>query len=243
VRWSLTPRAAVVLAAAVVAVALVVVGVSTLGARSSGEVTVTSGPSTGVASSRPSAGTAGTGAVDRGAPASASPGASASAASSDGAVAVYVLGAVAHAGVVEVPAGTRVEVVLERVGGAAADADLARLNLARPVVDGERLYVPRVGETEVPEVLGPDVAMGGSGGAGGAAPGGTSGPAGVDAVVDLNTADQTTLETLPGIGPALAGRILSWREEHGGFTSVDDLLEVSGIGEARMAELRDRVRV
>lgn len=242
-RWSLTPRAAVVLAAAVVAVALVVVGVSTLGARSSGEVTVTSGPSTGATSSRPSGGTAGAGAVDRGAPASAAPGASASAASSDGAVAVYVLGAVAHAGVVEVPAGTRVEVVLERVGGAAADADLARLNLARPVVDGERLYVPRVGETEVPEALGPDVAVGGSGGAGGSAPGGTSGPAGVDAVVDLNTADQTTLETLPGIGPALAGRILSWREEHGGFTSVDDLLEVSGIGEARMAELRDRVRV
>ncbi len=66
---------------------------------------------------------------------------------------------------------------------------------------------------------------------------------GPDAVVDLNTADQATLETLPGIGPALAGRIIAWREEHGGFSSVDDLLDVSGIGQARLDDLRDRVRV
>jgi competence protein ComEA len=64
-----------------------------------------------------------------------------------------------------------------------------------------------------------------------------------DAVVDLNNADATTLETLPGIGPAMAQRILTWREEHGGFRTVEDLLEVSGIGDARFAELRDRVRV
>jgi competence protein ComEA len=62
-------------------------------------------------------------------------------------------------------------------------------------------------------------------------------------VVDLNTADQAALETLPGIGPALAGRILAWRDEHGRFASVDDLLDVSGIGDARLADLRDRVRV
>ncbi|OEI70033.1 hypothetical protein Cus16_0654 [Curtobacterium sp. ER1/6] len=150
-----------------------------------------------------------------------------------------MLGAVRHAGVVEVPVGTRVDAVLERAGGAAEDADLARLNLARAVVDGERLYVPRVGETAVPEALGPDV-TGGSSGAGSGA-GGTAG--GPDAVVDLNAADQATLETLPGIGPALAGRIIAWREEHGGFSSVDDLLDVSGIGQARLDDLRDRVRV
>lgn len=61
--------------------------------------------------------------------------------------------------------------------------------------------------------------------------------------MDLNTADATALETLPGIGPALAERILAWRDEHGGFRSVEDLLEVSGIGEGRFAELRDRVTV
>jgi competence protein ComEA len=61
--------------------------------------------------------------------------------------------------------------------------------------------------------------------------------------VDLNSADQAALETLPGIGPSLAGRILAWREEHGRFGSVEDLLDVSGIGDGRFADLRDRVRV
>ncbi|PYY34231.1 ComEA family DNA-binding protein [Curtobacterium sp. MCJR17_055] len=152
---------------------------------------------------------------------------------------VYVVGAVAHPGVVRVAASDRVADALDAAGGAAADADLTRLNLARPVVDGERLYVPRVGETEVPAEL---PAGGGGGGATGTGAGVDGGPS-ADAVVDLNTADATTLETLPGIGPAMAQRILTWREEHGGFQAVEDLLEVSGIGDARFAELRDRVRV
>lgn len=247
-RFAVSPRAAVLLAAVVVGLALVVVAIGTLGTHSTAGVTVTSGPSVADgpgsvpgASVRPTAGAD----SDTGA---GSPSATARAA----VVSVYVLGAVVRAGVVEVPAGTRVDVVLQRAGGATADADLARLNLARPVVDGERLYVPRVGETEVPEALPPDApGAGGSGagGAGGAAAGGGTGGAtgsGGDAggaVVDLNTADQATLETLPGIGPALAARILAWREEHGGFATVDDLLEVSGIGDTRLAELRDRVRV
>lgn len=230
-RCTLSPRAALVLATVVVVVALVVVAVGTLRGRSSGEVTVTGGSQPAPTVPPPSgAGPAPSGPAAVG---SVAPSASAAVA------AVYVLGAVRHAGVVEVPVGTRMDAVLERAGGAAADADLARLNLARAVVDGERLYVPRVGETAVPEALGPDV-TGGSGVAGSGA-GGTAG--GPDAVVDLNTADQATLETLPGIGPALAGRIIAWREEHGGFSSVDDLLDVSGIGQARLDDLRDRVRV
>ncbi|MFJ3027851.1 helix-hairpin-helix domain-containing protein [Curtobacterium sp. NPDC087080] len=255
-RFALSPRAAVVLAAVVVALALVVVAIGTLGARSSAGVTVTSMPST--AGGRPSPG-AGTGVspgpASTGAPVGPSAGVGApSGSASAAAVSVYVLGAVVRAGVVEVPVGTRVDAVLQQAGGATADADLARLNLARPVVDGERLYVPRVGETAVPEALRPDVpgtggpGAAGSGGGGSSAGGiaGSSGAGGVDPgadVVDLNTADQATLETLPGIGPALAARILAWREEHGGFSSVDDLLEVSGIGDTRLAELRDRVRV
>ncbi|MDM7885040.1 ComEA family DNA-binding protein [Curtobacterium sp. RHCKG23] len=242
-RCTLSPRAALVLAAVVVVVALVVVAVGTLRGRSSGEVTVTGGSQPAPTVPSPSGG----GPVPSGPAAVGSVAPSASAA----VAAVYVLGAVRHAGVVEVPVGTRVDAELERAGGAAEDADLARLNLARAVVDGERLYVPRVGETSVPEALGPDV-TGGSGTAGGASVGGAGGgvgsgaggtAGGPDAVVDLNTADQATLETLPGIGPALAGRIIAWREEHGGFSSVDDLLDVSGIGQARLDDLRDRVRV
>lgn len=230
-RCTLSPRAALVLAAVVVVVALVVVAVGTLRGRSSGEVTVTGGSQPAPTVPPPSgAGPAPSGPAAVG---SVAPSASAAVA------AVYVLGAVRHAGVVEVPVGTRVDAVLTRAGGAAADADLARLNLARAVVDGERLYVPRVGETSVPEALGPDVA-GGSGASGGGVGSAAGGP---DAVVDLNTADQATLETLPGIGPALAGRIIAWREEHGGFSTIDDLLDVSGIGQARLDDLRDRVRV
>jgi competence protein ComEA len=153
---------------------------------------------------------------------------------------VHVLGAVAHAGVVTVPGGGRVTDALEAAGGVSGDADLARLNLARPLVDGERLYVPRVGEVDVPEALGPD---GSGGGAGIASAGPGSDPVGTSDVVDLNSADQATLETLPGIGPGLAQRILAWRDEHGRFSAVDDLLDVSGIGDGRFAELQDRVRV
>lgn len=158
---------------------------------------------------------------------------------------VHVLGAVRRGGVVELPASSRVGDALERAGGATDDADLDRLNLARVLTDGERLYVPRVGQQEVPEALGPvadGAAAGPTAGAGGG--GGTAGT-GVEgsAVVDLNTADQTALETLPGIGPGLAGRIIAWRDEHGRFTAVEDLLDVSGIGDVRFAELRDRVRV
>lgn len=168
---------------------------------------------------------------------------------------VHVVGAVGRPGIVTLPGGSRVSDAVERAGSPRGDADLARLNLARVLVDGERLYVPTVGETDIPEPLdggGAGSAGGGAGGGAGPAGGGAGGGAGSvgdgagatgDAVVDLNTADQSLLETLPGIGPSLAGRILAWRDEHGRFAAVEDLLDVSGIGDVRFAELRDRVRV
>ena len=239
-RLALSPRAAVVLAAVVVVVAVVVVLVGALvsgggeGAGGTAGVVVRGAPTAGAASGVPSP----------------SAGASAGAAPSGtgaGRVVVHVLGAVRRSGVVELPASSRVGDALERAGGATDDADLDRLNLARVLTDGERLYVPRVGQREVPEALGPvadGAAAGPTAGAGGGGGGGTAGT-GVEgsAVVDLNTADQTALETLPGIGPGLAGRIIAWRDEHGRFTAFEDLLDVSGIGDVRFAELRDRVRV
>lgn len=154
-----------------------------------------------------------------------------------GPVVVHVVGAVRRPGVVALGTGSRVSAAIDRAGGASDDADLARLNLARVVVDGERLYVPKAGETEIPTALDAQRGTGGTGASGGAAGGGA------DAVVDLNAADQSTLETLPGIGPSLAGRILAWRDEHGRFSTVEDLLDVNGIGDGRFADLRDRVRV
>lgn len=158
---------------------------------------------------------------------------------------VHVVGAVARPGVVTLGSGSRVSVAIDRAGGANPSADLERLNLARVVVDGERLYVPEVGETDIPAALDQDSSSpGGATGTGsGPGSGSGSGVVGVDGVVDLNTADQAALETLPGIGPSLAGRILAWRDEHGRFSAVEDLLDVSGIGDGRFADLQDRVRV
>jgi competence protein ComEA len=227
----------VVLAAVVVVVAVVVVLVGALvsgggGPGGAGGVVVRGAPTAGAASGAPS--------PSAGASAGAGPSAPGA-----GRVVVHVLGAVRRSGVVELPVSSRVGDALERAGGPTDDADLDRLNLARVLTDGERLYVPRVGQQEVPEALGP-VADGAAAGptAGAVGGGDTAGTGGEgSAVVDLNTADQTALETLPGIGPGLAGRIIAWRDEHGRFTAVEDLLDVSGIGDVRFAELRDRVRV
>lgn len=242
--WSrlvLSPRAAVVLAGVVVAVALVVVLVGSLpgrGGAGAGGVVVSGAPTAGAPTAGvPLAGVPTTGSSTAG-PASGGEAAATGAAR----VVVHVLGAVERDGVVRLPPSSRVTDAIERAGGATADADLDRLNLARVLTDGERLYVPRVGEDEVPAAL--DPVDGGAAAAGGGADDGTGASGtGADSVVDLNSADQAALETLPGIGPGLAGRILAWRDEHGRFTVVEDLLDVSGIGDVRFAELRGRVRV
>lgn len=145
---------------------------------------------------------------------------------------VHVAGQVGRPGVVRLRPGDRVVDALEAAGGASDGADLAVVNLARPVVDGEQVYVPLPGETP------PAPAGAGSGGAGGAGM-----VAGADGLVDLNSADASALDTLPGVGPVLSERIIAWREEHGRFTSVDELGEVSGIGEKLLSQIRDRVQV
>lgn len=227
-----------VLAGVVVAVALVVVLAGSLfgrGGAGAGGVVVNGAPTVS-----PTAG-----APDAGASAAGPAAGEGTATTGTARVVVHVLGAVERDGVVRLPPSSRVTDAIERAGGATADADLARLNLARVLTDGERLYVPRVGEDEVPSALDPvdGGAAAATGGGGSADDGAGAGGAGGAAVVDLNSADQAALETLPGIGPGLAGRILAWRDEHGRFTAVEDLLDVSGIGDVRFAELRDRVRV
>jgi competence protein ComEA len=119
-------------------------------------------------------------------------------------------------------------------GGARSGADLAGLNLARLVVDGEQLHVPKPGEVVAPP-------PGGTGSSGGSGSGGGGGSGGGDGTVSLNTADLAALDSLPGVGPVLAQRILDWRSEHGRFTSVDELGEVSGIGDKLLGRLRPQV--
>lgn len=147
---------------------------------------------------------------------------------------VHVDGQVRSPGVVRVEPGARVLDAVTAAGGLTGEADTSRLNLARPVADGERLWVPRPGE-EVPDVA-DDAAGGGAGPVGG-------NPAadGAELQVNLNTADQAALEELPGVGPVTAAAIVQWRTEHGRFTHPDELLEVSGIGEATLEKLRAHV--
>lgn len=137
---------------------------------------------------------------------------------------VHVSGAVAAPGLYVLDEGARVVDAVAAAGGFADGADETAVNLARPVGDGEQLHVPAAGEA----------------GAGGPDAGG--GVAG-DGKINLNTADAIQLDTLPRIGPAMAERIIGWRDANGRFTSVEDLLAVPGIGEKMLAALRDLVTV
>ncbi|WP_255579842.1 helix-hairpin-helix domain-containing protein [Cryobacterium sp. PAMC25264] len=153
------------------------------------------------------------------------------------AIFVHVLGAVAHPGLFEVHDGARVVDAVAAAGGLLATADQAGVNLARLVSDGEQLYVPAQGEV----VAGaPPVAAGGGGSSSGA--GGTgSGAAAVK--VNLNTATLAELDTLPRIGPTMAQRILDYRDAQGRFGTIDDLRNVTGIGEKTFAALQDLITV
>lgn len=141
-------------------------------------------------------------------------------------VLVHVAGWVRRPGVYELEPGDRVVDAIRAAGGARRGANLDALNLAAPLADGAQVLVPR------------EAAPGAAGSA--PAPGAPGGPAGL---VNVNTATEAELETLPGIGPVLAAAIVQYRTEHGPFTSVEQLEEVSGIGPATLAEIRDLVTV
>jgi competence protein ComEA len=143
-------------------------------------------------------------------------------------VTVHVTGGVVAAGVVTLPGDARVGDAVTAVGGRTDDADLERINLARVLVDGEHIHVPRVGEEPIVAV--PEA----SGGAG---------AVGTDGLLDLNRATAEELETLPGIGPTRAAAIVEHREEHGPFAVPGDLRAVSGIGEATFQTLAPLVVV
>lgn len=133
---------------------------------------------------------------------------------------VHVSGAVAAPGLYVVDANARVVDAIAAAGGFAEGADEGAVNLARPLTDGEQVVVPVVGAAPV-EAGGP--------------------PTPGDGRVHLNTADADELDTLPRIGPAMAERIIAWREANGGFTSIEDLLAVPGIGDKMLESLRDLV--
>lgn len=141
---------------------------------------------------------------------------------------VDVAGWVHRPGVYEFDPGARVIDAVEQAGGARVGADLALLNLAAPLTDGQQILVPKEGQA-------PAAAPGG------AVPGVGSGTSG--SLVNVNTADATALETLNGVGEVLAAAIITYRDEQGPFTSVDQLEEVPGIGPSTLEEIRDQVTI
>ena len=257
-RWGLSPR--VLLLVAVLALGAVVWGVTQFSAAPRAEQ---------VAS--PSASAESVQAVGAqqspGAQSTAQPGANPSESAQGGAsgeatVRVHVAGAVNNPGVYTLPAQGRAVDAIAAASGAAADADLDRVNLAGALSDGVQIYVPHRGETAAPAQIQPNggTANAGQGNAAngaaqnGASQGGTQPqpartltPAGNaqkgSTPVNINTATAEELQTLPRIGPAMAQRIIAWREAHGGFRSVDELDAVPGIGPSMLENLRPLVTV
>ena len=143
-----------------------------------------------------------------------------------GSVFVHVAGAVRDAGVYRLRAGSRVDDAIGRAGGATARADLSQVNLAAKLEDGRQVLVPRRAPVTAPAPAG-----------GAAVPGTPAVP------LNINAATLEQLDELPGLGPATAQKILDYREANGGFGSVEELARVPGIGDKRLATLREQVRV
>ncbi|MFQ5946078.1 MAG: helix-hairpin-helix domain-containing protein [Anaerolineae bacterium] len=140
-----------------------------------------------------------------------------------GVVGVYIIGAVQVPGVYYLPEGSRIYDALEAAGGPTGEADLVRVAMAQRLTDEQTVYVPRVGETAIPVLAPPGNESGGK--------------------VNINRADLSQLDTLPGIGPGLAQRILDYRRANGPFKTIEDLLAVPGIGETIFLGLRDLITV
>ena len=265
-RWGLSPR--VLLLVAVLALVAVVWGVTQFSAAPRAEQFASpsaSAESVQAVGAQQSPGTQpGT---QSAAQSTAQPGANPSESAQGGAsgeatVRVHVAGAVNNPGVYTLPAQGRAVDAIAAASGAAADADLDRVNLAGALSDGVQIYVPHRGETAAPAQIQPNggtanaVQANAANGAAqnGASQGGTQPqpartltPAGTaqkgSTPVNINTATAEELQTLPRIGPAMAQRIIAWREAHGGFRSVDELDAVPGIGPSMLENLRPLVMV
>ena len=265
-RWGLSPR--VLLLVAVLALVAVVWGVTQFSAAPRAEQVASPSASAesvqAVGAQQSPGAQPGTQSV---AQSTAQPGANPSESAQGGAsgeatVRVHVAGAVNNPGVYTLPAQGRAVDAIAAASGAAADADLDRVNLAGALSDGVQIYVPHRGETAAPAQIQPNggTANSGQGNAAngaaqnGASQGGTQPqpartltPAGsaqkVSTPVNINTATAEELQTLPRIGPAMAQRIIAWREAHGGFHSVDELDAVPGIGPSMLENLRPLVTV
>lgn len=188
------------------------------------------------------AGSGGAGLASSAGPASSGGAASGGDTAGSGQIVVDVDGAVAHPGLYKLPPGSRVQAALAAAGGLSPQADAHRINRAAKLHDGQKLYVLSQGESTPPLA-----ASSGQGCEGQACTSTDGGVAGSDpegqGLVNINTANATQLTQLPGVGPAIAQKIIDYRTANGPFSSVDDLTKVPGIGAAKLAQIKSHARV
>lgn len=133
---------------------------------------------------------------------------------------VYVTGAVAKSGLVKLPAGSRIQDALSAVGGITDEADSAKINLAEKVKDGQHVHVPAAVYSAQGGIITQH-----------------------DDKININQADINELDKLPGVGPAMAARIIEYREANGSFTVIEDIKKVKGIGEAKFKKIKDKITI
>ena len=163
---------------------------------------------------------------------------------------VHVTGAVNKEGIVELEEGSRIIDAIEMAGGAKEDANLSKINLAYQLEDGQKLYVPNINDKEEIEYITEDVAKNNIVNNDGIVTdekennkNKTNIESEKKVMVNINKATQAELENLPGIGPAIATRIIEYRNENGKFSSIDDIKNVKGIGDAKYDKIKDSIEV
>ena len=156
-------------------------------------------------------------------------------ASQDGGLTVYVTGAVNQPGVVTVASGARIADAVNACGGLSPEADAEGINMAQAVKDGQQIRVPAKGAQKA--------AANGGNGTTSAKVGGSANSFDAGGLVNINTADEKALDTLPGVGPATAQKIIEYRENEGAFQSPEDIMKVRGIGKAKYEKMKDKITI